>query len=140
MNERETYLNNLKSQLDGYTQQLATIQVEFTGKTGKHVGKINKSLQDILQEATKAYGKLKSASADEWEPLKAHTTVAFSNLKTAFNERLSASAQQVKEYAGVVTDNCQEKLDHVETYVKDHPLKSILIAVGAGFLLGKIFK
>lgn len=140
MNERETYLDNLKNQLDGYTQQLAKIQSEFTGKTGQHVEEINSSLQDILQDAVNAYGKLKSASAEEWEPLKIHTVEAFNALKEAFNEKLSASAHHVKEYAEAVSETCQEQLECVETYVKEHPLKSILIAVGAGFLLGKILK
>jgi len=129
MEDREKYLKNLKRELDAYTQQLSLIQGEFRGSTGKHLKKINKSLKEILNEAVDAYGKLKSASADEWEPLKAITADSFDNLKDSFQEAIEATKK-----------GCDDHLAHVATYVTKHPFKSLLLAVGAGIVIGKILK
>ncbi len=140
MEDREKYLKNLKKELEAYTQQLSLIQGDFKGSTGKHVKKINKSLKDILQEAKAAYGKLKSASADEWEPLKAITTKSFNNLRASFDDKINASKDKAKKYAGKIEEGCDEQLSHVATYVKENPFKSLLFAVGAGIIIGKILK
>ena len=140
MTDKEKYLKSLKKELDLYTKELSIIQTDFRGKAGENVEKINQSLQEILHEAVIAYGRLKSASAEEWDPLKTITSEAFNNLKESFNARISASANQIKEYAGKIEENYQEQLDHVATYVKEHPFKSLFFAAGAGFILGKIFK
>jgi ElaB/YqjD/DUF883 family membrane-anchored ribosome-binding protein len=57
-----------------------------------------------------------------------------------FQETLSASKDQVKTYAKHLDESYQEQLDMVEKYVRKHPLKSLLFAAGAGFILGKILK
>lgn len=140
MGEKEKYLKSLKKELDNYTKQLSSIQKEFKGKTGENVEKINKSLQDILHEAVNAYGKLESASTAEWEPVKEITNEAFNNLRASFHEKINASAQQIQEYAEKVEENYQEQLTCVAKYVRKHPFKSLFIAVGAGFIIGKILK
>jgi ElaB/YqjD/DUF883 family membrane-anchored ribosome-binding protein len=140
MTDKEKYLKNLKKELDKYTKQLALIQKDFKGKTGENVEKINQSLQDILDDAVIAYGKLQSASAKEWEPVKAITNEAFNNLKASLDERINASTLQMKEYAGQIEASCEAQLDCVATYVRKHPLKSLLYAAGAGFILGRILK
>ncbi|MDZ4323022.1 MAG: hypothetical protein U1A05_02905, partial [Alphaproteobacteria bacterium] len=132
MEDREKYLESLKKELDAYTKQLSLIQGDFKGRTGKHVKKINKSLQDVLQEAAIAYRKLKSASTEEWEPLKAITVKSFNDLRDSFQEKINASKNQAKEYAGKIEEGCEEQLSHVATYVREHPFKSLLLAVGAG--------
>jgi ElaB/YqjD/DUF883 family membrane-anchored ribosome-binding protein len=140
MTDREKYLRDLKKELNLYTKQLAVIQEDFRGKTGENVETINQSLQEILNEAVIAYEKLKSASAEEWEPLKAITNEAFNNLKDSFNEKLRSSTNQIKEYAGRIEESYEEQLDYVATYVRKHPFKSLFFAAGAGFILGKILK
>ena len=140
MINREKYLKKLKKELDKYTTQLSLIQSEFKGNTGQHVQVINQSLQDILQEAIVAYGRLEAASADEWEPLKAITNQAFNDVKIAFQQKLSASKDQVKMYTKKLDEGYHEQLDMVEKYVRKHPIKSLFFAAGAGFILGKLLK
>lgn len=140
MEDKEKYLKSLKKELDKYTKQLSTIQKEFKGKTGKNFEKITQSLQSILQEAVIAYGKLESASAAEWEPVKTITNEAFNNLRHSFQEKVYASAQYIQDYAVKIEENCEEQLEYVAEYVRKNPLKSVLMAVGAGFVLGKILK
>lgn len=140
MNNKDKYLKSLKKELDQYTKQLSDIQKEFKGKTGGNVEKINESLQNILDDAVTAYGKLEAASVAEWEPMKLITSEAFNNLRKSFRETISASTHQIKEYAEQIEENYQEQVACVANYIKKNPFKSLLFAAGAGFILGKILK
>lgn len=138
--EKKKYLNDLKKELNKYTKKLSTIQKEFKNNTEEDVNHITQSLQEILQEAKTSYGKLESAAAEQWEPVKAMTADTFSDLRTAFQEKLDSSAAQVKTMAGRFEKNCHAQMECVEEYVREHPIKSILLAVGAGLILGKIIR
>jgi len=140
MTDKKKYLNDLKKELNNYTKNLSAIQKEFKNNTGENVDQITQSLQEILKEAVIAYGKLESASTAEWEPVKAIAADAFTNLRNSFQEKLKDSGIQMKEFAVRLEKNCQVQLEHVEDYVKAHPLKSILIALGAGFIIGRILR
>ena len=140
MTEKTKYLNNLKKELNNYTKNLSNIQKEFKDNTEGNVDQITQSLQEILKEAGAAYGKLESASTAEWEPVKEITTEAFNNLRSAFQEKINDSTVQMKEFAGKIGESCQTQLDCVESYVKAHPMKSLLIALGAGIIIGKIIR
>ena len=140
MTDKEKYLKGLKKELNTYTKQLLIIQEDFKGKTGENIEKINQSLQDILDEAVIAYGKLKSASAEEWEPVKTLTNEAFDNLKNSIHERINTSTNQLKEYAEQIETSFEKQMESVEKYVKKHPFKSLFMAAGAGFILGRILK
>lgn len=140
MTEKKKYLTDLKKELDKYTKKLSNVKKEFKNNTEGNVDQITQSLQEILKEAGIAYGKLESASVAEWDPVKEITVEAFNNLRSAFQDKINNSTVHMKEFAGKMGENCQAQLDCVESYVKEHPLKSLLMAVGAGFLIGKIFK
>lgn len=140
MSEKEKYLKSLKKELDKYTEQLSSIRQEFQEKTGGDIENITQSLQDILQEAKLAYGKLASASAAEWEPVKDITQEAFHNVRTSFEAFVNASANQIKDYTIQLEKNYHEQVAHVAKYVRQYPLKSLLIAAAAGFIIGRVLK
>lgn len=137
---KKQYLNKLKKELTKYKKELSSIQKEFKNNSGEHVQNINQSLQSILQEATVAYGKLESASAAEWKPLQAATNEVFDALHNTFQEKMQTSKIHLQQYSAKAEEKCKEQLDCAEEYVKKHPFRSILLAVGAGFIAGKILK
>lgn len=140
MEDRAKYLKSLKKELEKYKKELLLIQKEFKGKTGGNIEIINQSLQNILQESIIAYEKLEAASTAEWEPLKAITNNAFNNLRAGFHAQVNLSRRHVKEYADHVERNYHEQIECVSAYVKQHPIKSLVLAVGAGFIIGKLLK
>lgn len=140
MDEKEKYLNNLKKELDIYKKKLSEIKKDFKGKTGENVDSISHSLQSILKEATVAYDKLQSASIAEWKPMKDAADQAVAHLKGSFNELLSSSSEKIKECVTKTGKQCHEQLDCAAEYIREHPVKSILLAAGLGLLIGKIFK
>ena len=92
-----------------------------------------KAFDKIFKEAGDAYKRLEAASSAEWEPLKQIANNSFNELKNSFDEFKDATAQQIEEYS-------QETLDMSEKYIKDNPLKSVLLAAGVGFIIGLDFR
>lgn len=138
--EKKKYLNGLKKELENYSKKISNIQKEFKNNTEGNVDQITHSLQDILKEAVLAYGKLESASLEQWDPLKDLTADAFANLRTSVQDKMQTSCTHVKDFAGKVGESCHAQVDCVEAYIKDHPLKSLLLALGAGVIIGKLMK
>jgi ElaB/YqjD/DUF883 family membrane-anchored ribosome-binding protein len=138
--EKKKYLNNLKKELDTYSKKISNIQKEFKDSTEGNVDQITTSLQDILKEAVVAYGKLESASTEQWDPLKNLAADAFTTLRTSVHDKMNTSCSHMKDLAGKVGGCCHAQMDCVEGYIKDHPLKSLLLALGAGVIIGKLMK
>jgi ElaB/YqjD/DUF883 family membrane-anchored ribosome-binding protein len=140
MKDNKQYLDTLSDELNQYKDQLASIKDSFKDKTGKDASKIYDSLNNILQEAGKAYTKLEAASASEWEPLKKLTKQAFGDLKKSFAEYGNSALEQTNEYTHLIEEFSQEKLDLSAEYIKQNPFKSILLATGLGFIIGRVLK
>jgi ElaB/YqjD/DUF883 family membrane-anchored ribosome-binding protein len=140
MSEYEKYLDNLNVELNFYTRQLAFIKEQFHENTRDDVQNIVDSLHHLLQEAHSSYSKLKSASKEEWEPLKKVAMEAFSQLRASFDDFLHNSSEQAKEYFSQFKEYSAQRLDDLAEYVKEHPFKSLLVAAGVGFIIGKVLK
>lgn len=137
MSEKQEYLNELKAELDKYTQKFSKIKNKFKGNTKSDTKDISDSLQSILQKANTAYSELKSATSEEWKPMKKISEEAFNELKNSFNKFLDNSSGEVKEYANQIENFSEEQLDAVAEYIKNNPFKSVLIAAGLGYIIGK---
>lgn len=140
MQENTKYLNDLKTELDTYRHKLTDVQKHFKGATKKDIKNISAALEHLLEEAKYSYTQLKSASKEEWEPLKEISTRAFSDLKEAFEEFLDSSSDKARKLAAQAGRSSQEYAEHLGEYIKENPFKSILIAAGVGFVLGKVLK
>jgi len=59
----------------------------------------------------------------------------------AYIRELGASLKDtIEEKLGELKDDSLEARDRVEDYVREKPVKSLLIAAGAGILLGFLFR
>lgn len=134
------YLNDLKNELETYQNKLNTIQKKFKKEGGPEIDDISVSLNHLLGDAKDAYAQLKSASQEEWEPLKNISMKAFTELRKGFDEVLDMSADHASRWIEQTKDFSKEYKEHAEEYIKENPLQSVLIAAGIGFLLGKIFR
>jgi ElaB/YqjD/DUF883 family membrane-anchored ribosome-binding protein len=81
-----------------------------------------------------------NGNEDHFEASKAHARAAAAEMRDAAAE----AAKEFRERAGHVAGEWQEKARHVqkeiEDYVRENPTKSILAAVGVGFVIGLIFR
>ncbi|MBM3632868.1 MAG: hypothetical protein FJX03_04075 [Alphaproteobacteria bacterium] len=140
MTENKKHLNELQEELSHYKKNLATIKASFKGKASKDAEKIYGSVKNMLGDASEAYEKLEAASAAEWEPLKKIANNSFKDLKKSFEEYKNIASAQVKDYSNQIEAFSEEQLDHAAEYVKENPLKSILLAGAVGFIVGRILK
>lgn len=140
MSDNKEYLSDLKQELTQYKKKLSEVEGSLKGKANKEGDKIVKSLQEILKEAGQAYQKLEAASAEEWEPLKRIAGQSFENLKTTFEDLMDATTGQIKGYANQLEEYSEEAYESGIAYIKDNPFKSILLAGGLGFVVGRILK
>jgi ElaB/YqjD/DUF883 family membrane-anchored ribosome-binding protein len=137
MSENKNYLTELRKNLDDYVSRLSEIQGSFKSESKKDIHTISQSLKNILQKAEKSYVRLEAASAEEWEPLKEQAEEAFENVKESFANALSSSTEQVKAYVNGAEEFSQESIDSAAEYIKKNPFKSILLATGLGYVLGR---
>ena len=81
-----------------------------------------------------------NGNQDHFETSKAHARAAAAEMRDAAAE----AAQEFRERASGVAGEWKEKAQNVqreiEDYVREHPTKSILAAVGVGFVIGLIFR
>jgi ElaB/YqjD/DUF883 family membrane-anchored ribosome-binding protein len=77
---------------------------------------------------------------DHLKASKAHARTAATEIRGAAAEM----AREFKERAGALAGEWKEKAKHLhkdlEEYVREHPTKSVLVAVGVGFVLGLVFR
>jgi ElaB/YqjD/DUF883 family membrane-anchored ribosome-binding protein len=75
-----------------------------------------------------------------FESSKTHARTAASEMRDAATE----AAREIKDRLGDIAGDWKEKAKgihkEVETYVRENPTKSVLAAVGVGFVLGVIFR
>jgi ElaB/YqjD/DUF883 family membrane-anchored ribosome-binding protein len=77
---------------------------------------------------------------NHFEATKAHARAAASEMRGVATE----VAREIKERAGALAGKWKDKARQVhkeiEHYVREHPTKSVLAAVGVGFVLGLVFR
>ena len=81
-----------------------------------------------------------NGNQDHFEASKAHARAAAAEMRDAASE----AAREFRERAGGVAGEWQEKArdvqKEIEDFVREHPTKSILGALGIGFVIGLIFR
>ena len=79
-----------------------------------------------------------NGNQDHFEASKAHARAAAAEMRDAASE----AAREFRERAGGVAGEWQDKVRgvqaEVEDYVRQNPAKSIMAAVGVGFVMGLI--
>jgi ElaB/YqjD/DUF883 family membrane-anchored ribosome-binding protein len=59
--------------------------------------------------------------------------------RASFREQAGVVRDDVKELARAAGDTAVQKLDPVQEFVREKPVKSLLIAAGVGAVLGAVF-
>lgn len=140
MSDNKKYLNDLKKELTQYKKKLAEAEGSFKGKANKESDKIVKSLKEIVEEAGQAYQKLETASAAEWAPMKKIASQTFDDVKHTFEDLLETTSDHINGYAHQLEEYSEEALESSIEYIKANPFRSILLAGGVGFVVGRILK
>lgn len=140
MSDKEKYTKQAQAQMDKYKNKISKIDdllksYKSSGRSELLAQKEN--LQDKFDQAEKMLKKIKSSSEENYEELKENAAEIFENVKDAFQEFSSfLSMEQLYRTKDEIVDYGNEKLDEVQTFVKERPLTVAACAMGIGFVIG----
>ena len=81
-----------------------------------------------------------NGNQDHFEASKAHARAAAAEMRDAAAEAAREFRERAGGVAGEWKDKARDVQKEIEDYVREHPAKSILAAVGVGFVIGLIFR
>ena len=81
-----------------------------------------------------------NGNLDHFEASKAHARAAAAEMRDAAAEAAREFRERASGVAGEWKEKAQNVQREIEDYVREHPTKSILAAVGVGFVIGLIFR
>ena len=81
-----------------------------------------------------------NGNQDHFEASKAHARAAAAEMRDAAAEAAREFRERASGVAGEWKEKAQNVQREIEDYVREHPTKSILAAVGVGFVIGLIFR
>ena len=109
------------------------------GKIGERAGELKSSLADKLEQGAEklrqrahAGGQYAGATAD------GSVSVSENDKITQVADKVAGGMQSTAEW--VRNADLDSVKGDIERQVKDHPARSLLVAVGVGYLLGKAFR
>ncbi len=95
---------------------------------------------ELREAAIKKADELRHAAENRVNDLKEKATEKAEELRRAAHDR----ADEFRDYAEETYAHGRERLDDwrsdSEHYIRENPAKSVLIALGIGFLIGRLFK
>ena len=81
-----------------------------------------------------------NGNQDHFEASKAHARAAAAEMRDAAAEAAREFRERASGVAGEWKEKAQSVQREIEDYVREHPTKSVLAALGVGFVIGLIFR
>jgi len=143
MSKKEDYIKQAEKQMDKYKDKISKIDnlLENTKASGKsELLAQRENLKDKFDQAEQMLKKIKSGSEENYEKIKENAAEIFDNVKEAFHEFSSfLTMEQLYRTKDEIVDYGNEKLDEVQSFVKERPLTVAAWAMGIGFIIGTLF-
>ena len=98
---------------------------------------MNAELREVTKQ--KLVSDFRTVVADAEELLRIATTETGEKLNTArakFTERLKEAKVKLEDAEAVVVDKTKQAARATDTYVHEHPWKSVGVAAGVGLIIG----
>lgn len=96
-------------------------------------GAVRERVQDVAADVGERFRDL---SADAGDTFRERTEYA----RGAARERLDGTADRMRDGYGQVRKSTDEFYEDASDFVRDNPGKAVLMAAGAGFVLGLLFR
>jgi ElaB/YqjD/DUF883 family membrane-anchored ribosome-binding protein len=88
--------------------------------------------KDTANDVNKSFSNAKRDSRDAWDK----ATDAKDNLEDAAHN----AGRKVRHYLDTATDELTHASDSVKSHIRTKPVQSSIIALAAGFILGRLFR
>jgi len=98
------------------------------------------SLEDAKADAVRAAEELREAATQKAAELKNAALQKGQQIRDAANERADHLKDIARDGIGVTSEKLDDLKTEGEAYVRANPAKSVLIALGIGFIIGRIIR
>jgi len=144
MQNNQQTLESLDSTLKKYQEKIEKLNERLKANSSQNTPNISSKIEDIkklFQKAEQGYEQLKNSSEDAWEANKDASLETFEQLKTDFNDLMgNFPPENLADVADEAIEYAQSMLEETLTYVRNNPGTSTMLALIAGFVLGKIIR
>jgi len=106
-------------------------------------GRIDQGAERIKQATSDTVASSKEKfdrAADRVEESLHKATDKAAHAANRATDKVSDAAERGREVYGKAKDHADEWLDEIRDYVREKPVQSVAIAIGAGWLLGRILR
>ncbi len=98
------------------------------------------SLEDAKADAVRAAEELREAAAQKATELKDAALQKGQEIRDAATEKADHLKDIARDGLGVTSEKMEDLKSEGEAYVRANPAKSVLIALGLGFIIGRIIR
>ena len=142
MTKNEKFLKGIESTLERYKTKISKIDgllTDYKSPEKAHLVSESKKIRKNIEKAETAFQKLQSASQDKFEDIKESSLEIFDSLNEAFGE-FSAhfTIDQLHHYKDEIKHYGNDKIIEAQEYIKKNPIACAAIALGIGYVIGKL--
>lgn len=142
MSTKENYMKQIQDQMEKYKNKLSKIDELLKNSKSKGRSELldqRKNLQEKFDEAEDMVKKISNSSEEAYEKIKENAVEVFDSVKEAFQDFSSfCSLNHLQEAKDEMIELGSEKLDEIESLIKNRPLTAAACAMGIGFLIGAL--
>ena len=96
--------------------------------------------EEIREAAAEKAGEFKRVAVDQADRIKDAAVEKGQQFRDVATEKVDTIKSYAEENLGISSEKLDDLKVETERYVKDNPVKSVFIALGLGFVIGRILK
>lgn len=143
MMEKEDYIEQLEANMKKYNEKISKIDRALENYKSDNKSALlaqRENLKEKFEQGEQMLKKIKSATEDNYEKIQENAAEIFESIKEAFHEFSNfLTMEQLSRTKDEIMDYGNEKLDEVQSFIKNRPLTMAVWAMGIGFLIGTLF-
>lgn len=144
MTDKHKLLDNLYSTLELHRNRVNKLKSLLTQNEYRNKSDLIKELeqvQDAFSKAEETYNNFKDSAEDNWENIKEESLEIFNKLKDSLNQLLDKfPGKDLEKIKVEAIDSFKQLTQATESYIKQHPISTVLYGFAIGLLLGKLMK
>lgn len=143
MTKKEEYIKKIEESMKKYKDKISKIDSALENYKADNKSDLlaqSENLKEKFEQGEQMLKEIRSATEEKYETIQEKAAEVFESVKEAFNEFSNfLTMEQLSRTKDEIMDLGSEKLEEVQSFIKNHPLTMAAWAMGIGFLVGTLF-